>query len=586
MSGQLFNTDAEVSYNGIELQNIIKSKITATPVFGGQNVTVKYVKYKIEIEAIVTPDYVSSGYTDTDSAMENLRIKLSEPGKVFKYLGKGLGNDFHFDSGPDPSRIPLAYGPKPQTLVFETFGGDGGKSAHINWSVEVCSSDCLTGGSRYFYDFWSKSALSINKKGYQTLTRTGKIELHATFNYKAQASKYWKGYIAKLTDENSMPGFHLTTNVEFSPDDRVCTFTLTYTEIESPNAYPLGVVDISFTHKAASALMGGTYKSGFRSWENEANCRIELRPGVPATQAWNIFILIASQRIATDIQIETKTVDKKEVITKIRMPIILSMSLEEDVFSETSSFMITWVSYVKTIAEIINERGLFKSVIGPDWNSWTADIRSTTQNSRGVSPIYDHGNTVSFVDRCSTLNDIPDTKPIVEKHLPTLVAPSLFQVNVPTEEASYVSYENDFIVKVIPATTTHRRYPEPEQVNRSSASDNTSLQLYISPGINKEMDDEDYTVQDFGNDKIVVTMVGRAIRMGYSTPAPEITEFGGKQVRMIPEENIVSSRIISSSANIPVYQTRWSIGYEVLGYPSGDLDVNRITTGEKGQYGV
>ena len=586
-AGQIFSSLAEISYNGIEIYNVVKSKVTGTPVYSDNGITLKYTQYTFEIDAIVHPDAYHTSEQTTDQAMEEIRRRLEEPRKAFRYVGKGFGDNLKIDvPAPVGGTVDVTYGPRPQVLVFETYGGNG-KAARINWTVEVCVVNCSNFiGNLSVLEFWSKISISINRKGFQTLTRTGKLELpgfSSTATKGRMARSEFKNLITNYFNTNTtLPGYHVDQKYDFSNDDRSCNFTLTYEEIESPNAYPLGVVDISFSHKASSELMSSNqFRTGFKSWENSANCRIELRPGVPSIRAWDIFTLIIAQRLAFDTVVFTKVVKKKVIVTKVRVPIVLSLDVEEEMFDYTASFSITWVSFVETISDIVQKRGLFKPLNDVSWDVWTVDLRTFAANPSGAKPIAGLDNRLTLVTPC----DLPTGSEgyYTNKNEPGYVQPLIYTNQCPSSESSYITYDNEFTVTTVPATSTHRRYPTAEQVYRSSPVED-GVTMTTTPGTNLNMVGSDYEIQDLGNDKIFIGLRGSSIRLGNPTIAPSIKEYGGRAVKLVPRPNQIKSKVVSSSGNCPTYKTEWDILYEVLGSPAGDLEANRLSSGETGDY--
>jgi hypothetical protein len=108
--------------------------------------------------------------------------------------------------------------------------------------------------------------------------------------------------------------------------------------------------------------------------------------------------------------------------------------------------------------------------------------------------------------------------------------------------------------------------------------------MTTTPGTNLNMVGSDYEIQDLGNDKIFIGLRGSSIRLGNPTIAPSIKEYGGRAVKLVQRPNQIKSKVISSSGNCPTYKTEWDILYEVLGSPAGDLEANRLSSGETGDY--
>lgn len=576
-----------MTYGGVVIDNISKSRVRVTPMYNTQGTTVKYNEYVIDIEAIVDPNYNNAvGKATTEDALEQIRSVLLTSNLAFEFLSKGLGDDWDVRYQPNQAgREDVTYGPRPVSLTFEPIHAN--KGARIVWTIVVNTPECLdqTWPARGLCEFWCTSSVNINRKGYQTLTRTGYLELMGGTNTKklksnAQASKLFKKYVATLLNVQSMQGYHLEQSYDFSPDDRSCNFTLTYTEIESDNAYPNGVVEISCEHDMGSNLLAGDpYQSFFKTWTNTMSCQIELRPKTPKLRAWAIFATIASQRISQGIEYEFEMVNNRRVVTKIKVPLILSIRVHEDIFAHTVSFDIVWVSHARSLGEIFRRSGMFKKVSGTDWDLWTADVRGTIQNPDGAYPLLSYGVTQAIIDPCSPIPkpSVPDTT----RDVIPFVTPGIFRPECPPAYASWIDYKNKFIYSQEIGVVDHRRYKDEEDIKRiTPEASGRNDEIILDAGLNTKAAKADFYRQDFGSDIVWVTMKGFAIRLGRPTKPPILKKIGGKDVQIVPERNEVTDTVTSSDYECPTYVTTWEITYEVLGYPKGDVVGEKEATDE------
>lgn len=579
--GIIFNSQARVSYNDVLIDNIISSKVSMKPVYNTQKTAVKYHAYTIQIEAIVRPESftaTSTGKVTTDGAMQIIRQKLLEDRGTLEYRDKGLGEDFRITSNERNGNNEVSFGPKPLNLEFEILGGN--KSARINWTVEVHTLKSCFNGSTKILEFWSTSSIKINRYGYQTLTRKGYLETAnnvsgETLIENNRASRKFKDVIATLTDNESMEGYHLEHDLNFSPDDRILNFSLVYTEIETPNAYPLGVVSIDCDHSIGSNLLSNNplQGSGFRSWKNSMACTISLRPRIPQLRAWEIFSAIASDRLNQSVSVDTETIDGELRVTRVRVPIILSLQIKESLFAHSMTFSITWVSYTGTISDIFNRSGVFKPYVNPDetWNDWVVDMRNNAQNTSGSYELTSAGITNEVVDNCSSQlqPNVPDT---VRGEI-TVQVPAIFEPKCPPEESSWLDYQSKREIESSANKAVHKRFKDETEITRSN---NLGTGMDPSTSVSEQFDTSsneiDHFIQDFGNDKHMGVIKGYAIRIGRPTEPPRVTRIGGRPVVLQKDKSKISNILLSSDSTCPVHLTQWSLKYEILGHPNGNIE--------------
>lgn len=594
--GQLFQSQATVSYNGVSIDNIVSSSINASPVYNEQGTAVKYVMYTVQVEAIVHPESfveTASGRTATNDALEVIRQRLLEPRKPFNYDNKGFGDDFIITSGETNSLIDVAYGPKPLNLTFEPIANN--KAARVNWTVEVKVPKFCTGTSNNHLEFWSTSSVKINKHGYQTLTRKGRVEFvgaSTNNNLGLRASEQFGPFIDSLTSPTSMEGYHLEHDFNFSPDDRVLDFSLTYTEIESPNVYPLGVVNITAKHSVKSELMSTNIYAGaaFRSWGNTMTCTISLRPNVPQLRAWEIFSAITSARLNQNVSIEVQNINGQDVVTRVKVPIVLALSVEENIFEHSISFSMRWVSFTQSINDLFHRTdgivnsGMFRPVDTNTWNDWVIDIRNGSQNRFGSHPLTDLGITDQINDNCSPL-PLPLNVPDTTRGGILFQVPAIFAPACPPESASWLDYQNKCEIESSASKTVHRRYKSADSITRS---DDQILPHTSSTSVSRQFDttssESDHLIQDFGNDKHMGVLRGYAIRIGRPTEPPRVTSIGGQSVLLQRDKSKISNVVVSANNLCSVHITKWTLKYEILGFPSGNIETEIESTGGSEQF--
>jgi hypothetical protein len=600
---------ATVSYNGVLLENILKSEVRSEPVYNQAETGVKYVTHTIEVEAIVYAGQLESATTTTDASMQILRNKLLTPCRSLTYQDKGFG-DFTIVWSPQSNRGTLngdtvqqdvADGPKPRMLVFDPYGGAassnvnyaGVQVARIVWTVEVNTNE-KCGIDKGLNEFWVTSSVSINKSGYQTITRKGYAELSGSTDLlnrrrDQSAEDFIRSQNFRSLIADNLWGFNLSQSYSYTPNNRGVEFELVYEEIESPNFYPKYVVEIDCDHNMRSELMSSDPLSqGFKNWMNTMNCRIKLAPKVPREYAWTIFSLIATQRINMGVEVEVENEDGKRIITIIRVPIILSMDITEDLFDDTCSFNVTWTSSAKTIAEIFGNTGMFKPLqpqapFLEGWQEWTYSMNNIGQNPEGAFPVSGTGQSRNVVDSCNQVPLLDFIDGSQFKTFDYLRRTALFNLERPPKEASYLAFDNDVHIEEKIGKSLFNRYEEGDIVRGDyNESDEYGDEFKPTTESQRKPRIIPYFKQEYGNDKYVAVLSGRAARVGYSIEPPELKSIGGIDVEYDEEGSTISTTTLGTGSTIPVYLATWVRRYRILGTPKGDMTEAIITTGNKG----
>jgi hypothetical protein len=109
-----------VKYNGFVFTGpFLKSKVNWKPVYDDTNRVIKWWTVEIMLQTYIFTDQAKQLSVDTN--METLRQALSVPGKTLVFQDVGLGHIFTI--GPGEVMADCQFGPKPQEVTMETFGG-------------------------------------------------------------------------------------------------------------------------------------------------------------------------------------------------------------------------------------------------------------------------------------------------------------------------------------------------------------------------------------------------------------------------------------------------------------------------------
>jgi hypothetical protein len=631
-----------VEYNGVVFNELIKTKLDIRAVENHSGTGIKYEEYVFTIEALVTPkdlsgltlsydpdnyklspsnvaEYSSDSferhpgyiydrtanspeYNTTDSPFRMLRRHLMQPGGRFVYMRKGAGEDLIFDSNATDGarRQDICFGPMPKTISFELVAG--ARAARIVFQVLVRTKHC-TGKSNLassgIVDLSVYTNIKTNANGYKVINRKGYLEIAMPRNHSSQ-SAFDSGSIGSANYPNThlieekykevlqnliginMQGYTVEHDVKFSPDHRSCEFNILYTEIESPNAYPNGVTKIQCTHNLKSTLYGDTKNPygtvGYGNWLNTMSASITLRPNVNPLKAWYIFLQVLNERLKYEIASDVDYGD----FQRVKVPLILDIELEENIFSHEYRFKVTWMIYINNLSKLWDKTNFLRPLESTDWFDWTTDQRLAVNSVNGAYPLVPGktGTDYYSTNLCNqdsmylhyTIN-LETTRGYPEEFIQ-----DLFGTNCPPENSSWVDYQRKFYVVGTVGEETYQRYRDP---NSSSVN---RLPLSDDPRDNKELNmldyyvdspETDYYTQDFRRDQFDIIERGYAIRLGGPTQPNVWKEIGGKKVKLIPGADIISNHVISATGDCPMVATTWERRYRILGKPDGDITTNK-----------
>ena len=434
-TGFYFTTESEVYYNEVEFNELVRSKVTSEPVYNDAGTTIKYIKHRVELEAIILPE---EGEDTTDTSLANLRNKLLVSQKEFKYKNKGMGSEFSVLYSP--SRFApqdVVYGPKPTMLVFEPVGQ--GKAAHVLWTCEFHTVEelvtSLFPNLKGISELWTTTSYTVNKSGYKTVTTKGKMSFLSDTNgtsVRKTGESQFAPYLNALRSIADMPNYHKELDVQFSDDNQSCEFTITYTEIDASQPYPNGVVEIDFEHETETELMSDNpLKSGFKQWLNKVTCAIELRPNTHKARAWAIFTGLLNEKI------------NKATTNR---PLILRTVITNNQFKNTVSFYVEWAVLLgkSQVIDVFNQTGILNPFTGNNlsWSAWASEIGLFDHTVTGSNGLTTLGSVKDFIRPAN--QKIIKAGPKAPEPLPVYSGIAFYSSECPPEDQSWLDYRINF----------------------------------------------------------------------------------------------------------------------------------------------
>src|SRR5688572_3289569 len=122
----------EFNYNEIDMAGgEFHSRVQARPVYDDSRRTVKWVEYDIEAGG-----YVNASPDTTDLDLEDMRVKLTTPGRLLRMTDRGFGSLVVNDG----TRQDALWGPLPTLLFWQPTGF--AQTALVRWHATCAIPEC------------------------------------------------------------------------------------------------------------------------------------------------------------------------------------------------------------------------------------------------------------------------------------------------------------------------------------------------------------------------------------------------------------------------------------------------------------
>lgn len=495
---------------------------------------------RVVVRSIITPEHQEGGDpecpTDTNATMQDIRSRLEESAGVFMLTESGFGDVIVNSSGIEGSVTEIKSGPKPQTLKWHAIAGHA--AAEIVWACDLvlppCSRD--TGLKSLAYSL----IFSINQKGFTTKTVRGTIQVaQSVVSGVAVSADEFRDRIVVQRSANC----HREQDYNLSPCRSRLDFSIIDKEIESPNAFPHGVVSISAPLRIRIPYPQGGEVVGRHS----VNVRVELEATTERTRAWEIFVAIFNARIAAYVAGNDTPV------------VVTDLAISEDWFTHEYSFAVEF-TVTKNFKNLLIESGLFKA-FPVDWVTWSASMASV-QRSRGIAQ-FKYSAAVQddpLMSLCDSDEDRVETVTLEATEYFRSIGTFAILCNdqPPPPEKSWLKYDS----QTIEATSYNRKLIQTYGKD-SKAIDEFDPSSTASGG-------EMTTVTDDSTNPPTQSVAdgvagqywiwkGHAQRIGYPIPKFGKTRVGETDVEVIGEPRVMR-RLVGYLFCQPIYEVVWCIG--------------------------
>lgn len=527
---------ATVTYNGISFGSHSNVKAKSEFVYDEADRTVKGHKHVITVSAIVTPDDSESSL---DVTLQDMRTALAEVGQRLTVESTGFGNLYINQTN---GQKDIAFGPKPRILEWSPVGNN--QAAEVVWMVETVVSPCPETADTGLMTFNYEVSHSINDRGFTTRTISGSIEIAMTRegrNIPDSADNY-----RHLIRPTNIPNFKRESqNYALSSDKKTLTFSIVDREIESPNAWPAGVVGMEARHAIDWKRRGRSRTMV----PNIITANITLAANQPRTRAWVIFRSIFQTRLA---RVLNGAPDQ--------FAIVESLTADEDLFGPTITFSIGYRVRVMDPVKLFENTSMF-TPLGGAWETWKTSM-AVPESDRGYANRTAPATDDKIIDLCYTT---PATVPVNYVNPYPPVQPFLVFCNqAPDPRYSWIRFDasitdetetNTYVVKTLgSATVTPNTFfsNDPNATIETISTDTEYVDVQGVPG------------QRF-------RWKGVAERYGYRIPKPHLRVIGANgetvEVKLIGKPLFVH-KLVGVYYCIPVYTAAWNFEYEVVSRPS------------------
>ena len=525
----------ELKYNDYEFVGASTVSVSSAPVRDDANRTVIYREVTLTVAGVITGDEDGE---PTDNALLEIRRKISQDGKNLVFKNQGFGNDIDLN-GAGENR-DLAYGPKTEVIEWNPVGSS--QACTFVWRVVFHISEC---------DADQKKILAINyscdydiSKGFTTRTINGYIQIAQSVDGEGKivdhADHYREQfYLAKPIN------YERTSRWATSADKSRVSFTITDTQIQSPNEYPAGVLSIS----GSQDVQWARSDPGRRT--SKISIDVTRSPDQPKGIAWRVFLTIVNRRYLT-------------AKSKGNYLFLDGMTAKENLFGYDASFSASF-RITAAIKDFVGDFGLFQNLEHADtWRTWSISLQNTAHHLRGSSKLKPVIGQDKIVNSCSTEDyiDVDDQlKPDASKAIftPTVIG------SCPPKEKSFLDfYLRGRIERTAPVTT--QAYLQPSgDASEGGTEDmlSTDNESFPEPSLGDYKED---VIQTGGQPTYYYVITGSIKRICYPIPRYHPLPINGVE----PEEIDYVCEDSQSEENVfglIVYSKKWVATYALPGPP-------------------
>lgn len=567
-----------ITYNGYKFNDRSTYKMREVYSYDDSERTVKAIRFTLTVNTIICGESPVTYGQAPDQSIEypakdivhNARQLLSKPGGLLDIKHDGLGPHWEVNGY---SVRDISWGPKPRFMRWDPIGHTN--AVEVEWEcdfeIAVCDGTrppALNGIAQFNYSV----SFSIDSKGYTTRRITGIVEIAMTratqmSTWLPQSVDQWKEQIVFGKPTN----FERATEWNINADKRIATFIIVDSEIQSPNAWAPGVVNIQATHRVTRA------KNPLNKVAQVLSATIELSPIEPKVRTWLIFL---------DLFLKRKAYHESQ--GSVNPIYIESIDIAEEIYANKASFQITYY-YLQTANEIdlFSLTGLFQPLLqGNDpWMNWANSLAPLTPHigmggDRAAALLRHEFGNERIIDLCRqdrfgyTAGTSPGSfpqNPLTDGGLgqqpapPPYTSKSVLSNAKPTAAQSWLVFQTTITVKDQPNVTTSVQL-----------APNVSQHKQFNPNIpDADFPVESQQIKRFIEDKAgaqTLIIRGYAERVGYPVAKPSGRIKIGGQVYVPIGKTEFHMQFNGMYFGVPKYSAAWSQEYKLKTWPDNNTD--------------
>lgn len=540
-----------VIYNGVQFGGSDAPYASLPPEYELQGVHV----YDQSNRAVIGVDYTltvkCTFYGDTEAAMsasaEAIRERLSEPGKVLRLPGLGIG----FSTVTD-----LNYGPKPISFNWKPWGQGAWECV---WIVQFRVSECLSGAADplAFVAFNYETTWQNDFEGQCTRTISGYAEIAGQVDNRHVADEV-RERIKIITPAQ----FNRIDNVwKESADKTRLDFVVVDQQIGG-DPFPSGIT------VASGYCDFESVGPGFAKGQASIGMTLKTAPGVPKGLAGTLFIQAVLAK-------QTEMSRRNQGGTVIPHSIRIRNEKYEDarVTSCSASWMLT-----KCLNQMLNAVGIWEPLTPGNYQQWRTSVERLWDN-RGNAGLRSIASDDVILDVCDsvtqrTIGNTPSNPPYQE-------ATGQFRLQCPDipPDGGWMVYDFRSYLYRKDNQKLHRKAIEYIQsVIPSSPGDIISAGggAELGDPVYEQYDEQQHVTEYNGYPTLRLITMFKLLRFRHDPPPPVIKSVGGRPVTLIESSN-EQSRVAFDVFECPVFYRAGYRIYQVNGpvrfmFPQGRKD--------------
>lgn len=574
MSGGALPGVGKFEYNGLAFTGpMISSKVSIQPVRGDDDRAVIYHAVTIEVHGTFqiafcgqTTDALNTAGTNFLLDIEKIRMMLAQDGKSLKFEDK-IFKRFHVNTGTSDAYnlVDVNYGPRVNVTSIEPLMAN--RAFEIVMSITCAVGVCpeLDGSGipdGAYARAWSIGDIrqvcygvswSGDSKGYSSRVVDGFLEI-----VQCPALEAVPGVLTLTADDYrelvtvSLPeGFRrVVSDYALNEKRDRIKFTIRDEEIQSPNAFPRDVVDISVQH-----TVGVGAQNAFSKAMSTISGFCEVANPYGSSLAWErVFPIIAARINAAR--------------SNVGGIFLSEVRITEDIFSRSVSFSISYYKLGTSPSGFIQSSGMFTpttdiwtdwrdSMYGPDENTNNAGLPFSRRSVANLS--YEPTDDV-IVTPCTSQPFAITVHNQRTSPLPATLASVLRNV-CPPKNKSYRSYVNKL------RSTVHGGAAVFVEMPTSSSSYSPRIaQTADGSELSSAVNADTFTGRtvDGTSSGPMVEMIleGHGDRLGYPVELPSISKNWAASVKKAPNGSKVetTSRMFLGCR---LYASKWTLKYRI-----------------------